>query len=437
MYESLSQYVREIRLPRFVAVEQSLDGRHIPVERLPLLLREKLAAPGCGERIRSGDRVAITCGSRGIRNLALILRTIVEFCKEQGADPFIIPAMGSHGGATAAGQEEVLAGLGVTAATMDCPIRATMETVVIGQTEAGQEVYLDAYAAAADRIIVVNRIKPHTSFRGPYESGLMKMIAIGLGKQKGADACHGAGYKYMAARIPAFATVTLREAPIVFGVGILENAREETAELQVIPAEQIAAAEPELLKKAAALLPRLPFPSCDVLVVDEIGKDISGGGMDPNVSGAFSTPYASGGIRAQMRCILALTEKTHGSAYGMGAADVVSKRLFEAVDFEKTYPNSITSTALSFSKLPLVMPNDRDAIALCVKSCTDIDKENPRIIRIHNTLTLDRFWISEAMVPEAIAIPGVRVVGEPAFLGFDEGGNLAGRRDDERRRVYV
>ena len=226
----------------------------------------------------------------------------------------------------------------------------------------------------------------------------------------------------------------MREAPIVFGVGILENAREETAELQVIPAEQIAAAEPELLKKAAALLPRLPFPSCDVLVVDEIGKDISGGGMDPNVSGAFSTPYASGGIRAQMRCILSLTEKTHGSAYGMGAADVVSKRLFEAVDFEKTYPNSITSTALSFSKLPLVMPNDRDAIALCVKSCTDIDKENPRIIRIRNTLALDRFWISEAMIPEAIAIPGVQVAGEPAFLGFDEGGNLAGGTGREERR---
>ncbi len=427
--DSLSQYVNGIRLPRFVLVEQTFDDASIPAGEIPNLLMGRLQEPDISARIKPGERVAITCGSRGIRNIPLIIRTLVDFCRKRGAEPFVVPAMGSHGGATAEGQREVLAGLGVTEATIGCPILATMETVIIGQTETGQNVYLDAYAASADRIIVVNRIKPHTSFRGTYESGLMKMMAIGLGKQKGADACHGAGYKYMADRIPAFGKVCLQKAPVAFGVGILENAREETAELKVIPAEQIPTEEPELLKKASRLLPRLPFASCDVLVVDEIGKDISGGGMDPNVSGAFSTPYATGGIQAQMRCILSLTEKTHGSAYGMGAADVVSRRLFEQVDFAKTYPNSITSTALAFSKLPLVMPNDRDTIALCVKSCTDIEKENPRIIRIHNTLALDRFWISEAMIPEAEQIAQLRVLGEPEPLPFDEEGNLKEERN--------
>jgi len=283
---------------------------------------------------------------------------------------------------------------------------------------------VDAFAAAADAIVVLNRIKPHTSFRGTYESGLMKMMAIGLGKQKGAASCHASGYKYMAKMVPAFGNVILDHAPIAFGLAILENAFDRTAELHALTPAEIRTEEPKLLQKAFTLMPRLYFDDCDVLVVDEIGKNISGGGMDPNITGAFSTPYASGGIRAQMRCILSLTPQTHGSAYGMGAADVISKRLYDAIDLEKTYPNSITSTALSFSKIPLVMKNDADTIRLCIRSCTDIDKYAPRIIRIRNTLELGVIWISEAMVPEAQTNPNLEILSEPEELVFDRNGNL-------------
>ena len=354
----------------------------------------------------------------------LLIRTLADFCKSRGAEPFAIPAMGSHGGATAEGQREVLEALGITEESIGCPVVSSMETVVVGKTADGKDVHVDAHAAAADAIVVINRIKPHTSFRGTYESGLMKMMAIGLGKQKGADSCHASGYKYMAKMVPAFGNVILDHAPVAFGVGVLENAFDRTAKIAALTPEEIRAREPELLQEAFSLMPRLYFDSCDVLVVDEIGKNISGGGMDPNITGAFSTPYASGGIDAQMRCILSLTPQTHGSAYGMGAADVISKRLYDAVDLEKTYPNSITSTALSFSKIPIVMKNDDDTIRLCVKSCTDIDKQNPRIIRIKNTLSLGEILISEAMLPEAAANPDMEILSEPAYLDFNEAGNL-------------
>ena len=424
MFEELAQYVTDIRLPRFYRVRQHFDETALPKEDVPKILTEKLRAAGAAERIRPGDSVCIPCGSRGIDNLVPVLRTIADFCRAQGAFPFIIPAMGSHGGATAEGQEAIVRSYGVTEESTGCPIRATMETVVIGHTEDGRPVHLDKYAAQADKIIVVNRIKPHTSFRGPYESGLMKMMAIGLGKQKGAEACHSAGYKYMAKNIPAFGKVYLSNAPVVLGVGLLENAFDKTAKIAVLRSEEIEEGEPKLLKEAFRLMPQLYFDSCDVLVVDEIGKNISGGGMDPNISGAFATVYASGGIDAQLRCILSISEASHGSAYGMGAADVISRKFYEAIDFSKTYPNSITSKALSFSRMPLVMPDDRSAIALCVKSCTDVDPASPRIIRIKNTLSLGEIQISEAMLPEAEAHPNLSVVGGPEELVFDENGNL-------------
>ena len=424
MDPSLSKFVSDIRLPKFIPVRQRFDGRHLSEEEIRESLEKQLQRAEISGEILPGSTVCIPCGSRGIDNLPLLMKILVDFCLRKGAFPFIIPAMGSHGGATAEGQEEILTSLGITEETMGCPVRSSMTVMEIGKTPEGQSVWLDAFAAEADKIIVMNRIKPHTSFRGPYESGLMKMMAIGLGKQKGADACHSAGYKYMAQRIPAFGNVHLAKSKIAFGVGILENAFDQTAKIAVLTREEIPEEEPKLLAEAFSMMPKIRFDSCDVLVVDEIGKNISGGGMDPNISGAFATPYASGGLSAQMRCILSLTEKTHGNAYGMGAADVVSKRLYDAVDFEKTYPNSITSTALAFSKLPIVMPCDRDAIALCVKSCTDIDREHPRIIHIRNTLLLENIEISEAMRGEAEKEPAAEILGEARELTFDADGNL-------------
>lgn len=425
MTDKLSKLVADVRIPRFVRVRQKFSEACIPAEQVAEVLIKQLEREEIAARIQPGMRVCITCGSRGIDNYVLLIKTLVDFCKSRGAEPFAIPAMGSHGGATAEGQREILSSLGVTEETIGCPILSSMETVVVGHTEDGQPVYVDAHAAAADAIIVINRIKPHTSFRGTYESGLMKMMVIGLGKQKGADSCHSSGYKYMSKMIPAFGNVILDHAPIAFGVGVLENAFDKTAKIEALLPDEIREQEPKLLQEAFSLMPTLYFKDCDVLIVDEIGKNISGGGMDPNITGAFSTPYASGGINAQMRCILALTPQTHGSAYGMGAADVISKRLYDEVDFEKTYPNSITSTALSFSKLPIVMKNDEDAIRLCIKSCTDIDKENPRVIRIRNTLSLGEIWVSEAMLDEARANPDLEVLGAPEAFCFNENGNLA------------
>ena len=424
MTDRLSTLVQNISLPQFVKVRQRFPEERIPPEAVESVLRQALSREEIAETLKPGMGVCITCGSRGIDNYVTVIRTLAAFCKERGAKPFAIPAMGSHGGATAEGQREVLEALGITEESIGCPILSSMETVQIGKTPEGKAVHIDARAAAADAIIVVNRIKPHTSFRGTYESGLMKMMAIGLGKQKGADSCHASGYKYMAQMIPAFGKTILANAPVAFGVALLENASDKTAKIHALTPQEIIDREPVLLQQAFRLMPKLYFDNCDVLVVDEIGKNISGGGMDPNITGAFSTPYASGGINAQMRCVLSLTPQTHGSGYGMGAADVVSKRLYDALDLEKTYPNSITSTALSFSKLPIVMKNDRDAIRLCVKSCTDVDKENPRIIRIRNTLELGEIWISQAMIPEALQHPDLEIVSQPEALPFDEQGNL-------------
>jgi hypothetical protein len=297
-----------------------------------------------------------------------------------------------------------------------------METVHIGYTEDNQPVYIDRNAAQSDGIILINRIKPHTSFRGTYESGLMKMMAIGLGKQKGAETCHAEGFPQMHRMVPLFGKAILRHAPVLFGLGILENAFDRTAQLHVLPACEIEEKEPALLKEAFRLMPSIGFSSCDVLIVDEIGKNISGCGMDPNISGVFAIPGMTGGIQAQRRCILSLTEETHGNGYGMGAADAVTDRLFRQLDLQQIYPNSITSTSLGFSKIPLIMPSDRDAIALCIRTCTGIDKASPRIVRIRNTLELGEFEISEALIPEMPA--NMERISEPYALPFRENGDL-------------
>ncbi|MBR6708580.1 MAG: hypothetical protein IKL84_02755, partial [Clostridia bacterium] len=269
---------------------------------------------------------------------------------------------------------------------------------------------------------LINRIKPHTSFRGKYESGLMKMMAIGLGKQKGAETCHAAGFPQMHHMVPLFGRAILRHAPISFGLGIIENAFDHTAELHALTPEQMITDEPVLLRRAASLMPSLGFTDCDVLIVDEIGKNISGCGMDPNISGVVAIPGMTGGICAQRRCILSLTEETHGNGYGMGAADAITRRLFDQLDLDMIYPNSITSTSLGFSKIPIIMPNDEAAIRLCIRTCNNIDKTAPRIIRIRNTLALSEFEISEPMLAELHK--GMEALTEPYPLTFNEQRNL-------------
>lgn len=414
--------LKDVAIPRFVRVRQHFPDDHIPPEKIPGAVVELLADSGAASALKPGMRVCLTCGSRGIDNIVAITRAVADYCRQKGALPFAIPAMGSHGGASAEGQLAVLHSLGITEETIGCPIHSSMETVQIGHTEEGQPVYIDRNAAEADGIILINRIKPHTSFRGKYESGLMKMMAIGLGKQRGAETCHAEGFGQMHRKVPLFGGAILRNAPILFGLGILENAHDRTAQLHVLMPEEIEEREPILLQEAFRLMPSIGFPECDVLIVDEIGKNISGCGMDPNISGVFALPGMTGGIRAQRRCILSLTEETHGNGYGMGAADAVTDRLFRQLDLAQIYPNSITSTSLGFSKIPLIMPTDRAAIALCIRTCNKLDKDAPRIIRIRNTLALGEMEISEALIPEMTE--NMEIISEPYSLPFDENGNL-------------
>ena len=374
--------------------------------------------------------ICITCGSRGISNIPLIIKTIADFCKSKGALPFVVPAMGSHGGATAQGQLEILASLGVTEESIGCPIKSSMETVVVGHTVVGDirpeeiEVRIDKNAASADGIILCGRIKAHTAFRGEYESGLMKMMTIGLGKQEGAESCHKNGFKYLAHLVPAFGRIIMKAAPVLFGLAILENSFDETCRLVALTPDEIDSEEPKLLKESFTYLPRIYFDDCDVLVVDEFGKNISGEGMDPNITGTFATPYASGGIKAQKRAILRLTEQTHGNAHGLGLVDVISKKFYDDMDLEITYPNSITSTVLEFSKIPMIMINDRETFQLCIKTCTEIDREKVRLIRIKNTLDLEYIYVSEGMLDEVRNNPNLEIAGEPEELIFDSDGNL-------------
>lgn len=418
----IQSLLQDVPIPRFVKVRQHLDNTCISSGEIPAAVNAALSRAGIAHVLKPGMRVCITCGSRGIDNIVAITEAVVAFCKERGALPFAIPAMGSHGGATARGQLEVLRSLGITEETIGCPILSSMETVCIGSTEEGTPVYIDRYAAEADGIIVINRIKPHTSFRGEYESGLMKMMAVGLGKQKGAETCHAEGFSQMHKKVPQFGKVILKNAPVLFGLGILENTYDHTAQLHALTPEEIVTKEPVLLGEAFRLMPSLGFESCDVLVVDEIGKNISGCGMDPNISGVFATPGITGGIRAQRRCILSLTPETHGNGYGMGAADAVTRRLFDQLDLEQIYPNSITSTSLGFSKIPLIMPSDRDAIALCIRTCNGIDTAAPRIIRIRNTSALEEIEVSEGCLPHLPA--NMEVLTRPYPLPFDDNGNL-------------
>lgn len=424
MNDIIRNLLKDVEIPKFVKVKQTFDSTHIPAERIRETVFDILSRPDLAARIRPGMRICLTCGSRGIDNIVEIVASVAEFCKQRGALPFAIPAMGSHGGATAEGQLEVLHSFGITEQSIGCPIISSMETKLIGQTEEGHPVQIDRNAAEADGIIVINRIKPHTSFRGTYESGLMKMMAIGLGKQKGAEVCHAAGFPKMHHMVPLFGKAILKYAPVLCGVGIIENAFDHTAHLEALLAEEFEEKEPALLKKAFSLMPGIGFESCDVLVVDEIGKNISGCGMDPNITGVFATPGMTGGVKAQRRCVLSLTEQTHGNGYGMGAADAISERFYRELDLDKVYPNTITSTSLGFSKVPVIMDSDLNTIRLCIRTCNEKHPEGVRIVRIRNTLSLSEFEISKAMIPEAQAKDTFEILTEPYELPFNEEGNL-------------
>ncbi len=418
VYEEIEELLRGVELPRFALVERAVDSPAALTD-VRVAVREALESV----EVPSGS-VAVGVGSRGVGGIAGVVGALVEALKERGAKPFVVPAMGSHGASTAEGQAEVLRHLGVDEEAVGCPIRATMESVKIGETPSGVEVFMDKNAYEADAVVVVNRVKPHTAFRGAVESGPTKMLAIGLGKQRGAYSIHSAGWDAIHETIPQAARVAVETGKVAFGLAVLENADEEPYRVAAIPAEGLEEAEAPLLEEAKKNLLRLPFDELDVLVVDEIGKNISGDGADPNVTGRYPTTAASGGPRIERVVFLGLTEETGGNANGLGGADVVTERLAGAMDRPSTYMNALTSTTPVPVKIPMVMPTDRMALAAALTMCAGVAPTQARIARIENTLKLRRLWVSEALLEEVGGDGRMRVVEGPRELRFDEYGTL-------------
>jgi len=411
-----------IPIPRLIKVRQAFERPR--VEDVEAEWVKKLRGSSALAKVKRGQKIAVTAGSRGISSLPLMLKVLVAEIKRVGGEPFLFPAMGSHGGATADGQREMLISMGITEEYVGAPIRSTMETVEIGISANGLPVHLDKHAHEADGIVVVNRIKPHVAFRGACESGLMKMIVIGMGKQKGADICHELGVGKMAENILSMGRVTLAKANIICGLGILENAYHETARLEVLAREDIPAREPALLEEAWRLYPKIYFDQLDVLIIDEIGKDISGTGFDTNVVGRYHTPYASGGPSITRIAVLDITDKSHGNGNGLGILDFTTRRAFDKFSFENTYPNSLTSTVPVSVKIPMVLKNDRQTIQAAIKTCNILDKAKVRLARIKNTVAVDEIAVSENLLPEVKANSNLEAVGGAYRLSFNLQGNL-------------
>ena len=407
----VSRLIGEVPIPKFYRVRQKFDGAHI--EDVPAAVAEALRRPGTLDQIRAGQKVAIAAGSRGIGNIAAIARALADAVRAAGAAPFFVPAMGSHGGATAEGQAQVLADYGITERSMGCPVVSSMETVRLGETGRGVGVYFDKNAYGADAVVLMNRVKPHTDFRGPHESGLVKQIVIGLGKQDGACACHRYRLDEMSANIRDAAALALSRTNVAFGLGIVENAYDQTALVSAVPKDRLFDEERQLLEMAYKNMPSILLSPIDVLIIDEIGKDISGAGMDPNITGRFPTNYATGGADAQRCVVLDLTEQSHGNGLGIGVADYSVTRAFDKFDFEASYSNIITNFLPQAGKLPVILANDLLAIRAAIKTCNDIDYGKPAIIRIKNTLSMEYMYISEALLGRAEAHPSVELAGAP------------------------
>ena len=393
-------------------------------------VRDAMARAACTDKVKPGMSIAITAGSRGIADFPELLTAIVAEVRARGADPFVVPSMGSHGGATAEGQTALLAKLGVTEDVIGCPIRSSMDTDEIGVLDNGMSVRMDRYANAADGIILFNRIKPHTSFRAPNESGLAKMLSIGLGKQSGAENCHARGIDNVGIFVAKMARMKLERCKVLFGIGTIENAYDELARVEVLDSDGLLEAEAPLLQEAMANMPRLPVGpldqptasgTLDVLVVDEIGKEFSGTGMDPNITHRFSSPKMQVHLHIERLVALGLSPRSNGNGNGAARADVITAQIEENFDREAVYANCLTSQVLMQAKLPMVMPCARSAIQTVVKTCGAEDITKPRLLRIPNTLKLEYLYASEAMLPELRDRPGFEIIGDLEEMQFEDG----------------
>jgi hypothetical protein len=411
-------------MPRMVPIRQKFtieEIKNIPAEIKALFQRDEGV-----KKIKKGSRIAVAVGSRGIYAIDKTTLSIVQELKQIGAQPFIVPAMGSHGGATAEGQRKVLAGYGITEETMGAPIRSSMEVEEVGRLENGVPVYLDKEALHSDGIVVVNRVKPHTAFKAEYESGLIKMLAIGLGKHKGATAFHSCGMDRFGELLPQLGKVVLTKAPILFGLAIIENAYDHPARFEIVWSSDLIQREKALLAEAKALMPKIIPDQLDLLIVHELGKEISGSGMDPNITGRSSSPFfhKPDALKVQRIVVLNLTAATKGNACGIGMADITTKKVVDATDVDYTYINAITSGVLATARIPINLPTDYEAIQVALKTCFRVNHPESRIVWIKNTLALEKIFASETMMPESQKNPQLEILGDPKAMSFDAKGNL-------------
>lgn len=415
-----------MQFPRMLRIRQRFDDQHIA--DIPAEVRRQLALLNLEQRVRPGETVAITAGSRGIANVAIILRTVIDCLRERGAIPFIVPAMGSHGGGTAEGQVQILAGYGITPEFLGVEIRASMETVIVDHTPHGIPVHFDLHASRADHVLVVGRIKPHTGFVGDIESGLHKMLLIGLGKHNGAIVYHQAIQDYNWPEIvQSVANAVLRRCKVLGGLGIVENAYDQTGLIEAVRPENFYAREVELLKLARKWLPRLPFTQVDLLILDEIGKNISGTGMDTNVIGRKYNdhkPTNRDEFKVKTIFVRGLTEATHGNACGLGIAEFTNARTVATVDRRITAINAITGGHTPAAAIPVAYDTDRDVLKHAFPTIGLTPPEKARVVQIRNTLELKEVLVSEAYLPALAERPDLEVLAEPSPMKFDAEENL-------------
>jgi hypothetical protein len=386
--------------PKVIKIKQKFKSYKLK-ENINLTIAQAISEKNIKTKIKPGMSVAVGVGSRGIENLYEIVKNLVDIIKGYGANPFIIPAMGSHGGATSEGQKEILASYGITEERLGIPIKSSMEVVEVARYKETVPIYFDKIAFHADAIIPINRVKIHTDWRGEVESGLLKMLVIGFGKHKGATEIHSLGMDNFHKVIPEVGSIIINKVPIIFGVACIEDAYDQTAEIKVLMPEEFCTQEKNMLKRSKEIMAKINIPQIDVLVIDEIGKDISGDGIDPNIIGRFRGKQKNDvkGPNVEQVVILGLSKRTHGNANGMGYADIITKELFDSIDFTSTYINAITARDLFGVKVPLTANSDKEAIGLALniikKRASDV-----RLVRIKNTLKLSEILVSETIYKE-------------------------------------
>jgi len=411
--------IKEMSFPLIRCIHQKIKAPKI--HELKNSILKRLEEFGLKNSIDPGDSVALTASSRGIKDQAIILRILVSYIKDLKASPFIFPAMGSHGGGTIQGQLQILKDYGITEESMNCPIKASMDVIEIGETEFGQSIFIDKYAVEADKIILINKIKSHSKFVGEVESGLSKMCFIGLGKHKGAKLYHQLIDQYSwPTVINTFRKEIIKNIPIICGLAIIQNIKNETAEIHVLSPHEFETKEPELLQRYKELNEHIPFHEIDLLIIDEMGKNIFGTGMDTNITGR----KIGSSIKVQWLFVRDLTKETHGNAQGIGLADFTTKRLVDKIDYSKMYSNSLTAYRTDSPKIPIFLENDEEVLKT-IFHLTDLkDPSNFRLVWIKNTLQLQQILVSEFFFNQVDSWDDLDFIGEPEIIRFDEEGFL-------------